>query len=219
MWQRMLEVGARRCMLERGHCHRDQRAWVGDAWWSGLRLQVEVYDMLDETCLLSADRELTQAYDPLQLRYDPLEIRIAAADRSEKVCPAFSAASRDPVRRRFECIYDYFQRPAVEDGEISVKMYVRDEIKGRQALLWSSCYYVEGLQCNDVTANDVTRPHLPEGSLHVQQAESLPIHLQPCPSRPSPECSCGVLCAARAGPRGDGGGGQDVAAGGGLPGH
>jgi hypothetical protein len=38
MWRRASEVGARRCMVERGHCLRYQRAWVGSKWYRKLRL-------------------------------------------------------------------------------------------------------------------------------------------------------------------------------------
>jgi hypothetical protein len=101
--RRVSEVGARRCVLERGHCHRDQRAWVGGTWWGHLRLQVEVWDMLDETCLLSAEGRMG-------LTDHPHELRLEGADRVEVVGPAFSAASRDPVQRRFASIDDYFRR-------------------------------------------------------------------------------------------------------------
>jgi hypothetical protein len=99
MERRVSEVGARRCVLERGHCVRDQRAWVGVNWWWGLRFEVEVWDTLDETCLLSTEGDFC-------LSYDPFELRVAGADRVEVVCPAFSAASRDPVERRFASIDD-----------------------------------------------------------------------------------------------------------------
>jgi hypothetical protein len=42
MRRRVSAMGARRCMLEQGHCHRDQRAWVGSYWRWRLRLLFEV---------------------------------------------------------------------------------------------------------------------------------------------------------------------------------
>jgi hypothetical protein len=93
MERRVPEVGARQCVLERGLCHRDQRAFVGKTWRLGLRLQVEVWDLLDETCLLSAEGRMGIAEDPL-------ELGLVGADPCEVVCPAFSAASRDPEQRR-----------------------------------------------------------------------------------------------------------------------
>jgi hypothetical protein len=131
MMGRVSEVGARRCVLERGHCDRDQRAWVGDTWWSTLRLQIEVWDNLNETCLLSAAGEMAISDHPYEL--------CLAADRCEVVGPAFSAASRDPVQRRFASIEDYFRRgPGRVQAPILVKVYVRDQQRGRQALLWAT---------------------------------------------------------------------------------
>jgi hypothetical protein len=176
MRRRVSEVGARRCVLERSHCFRDMRAWVGDTWWSGLRLQVEVWDMLDETCLLSAEGKLS-------ITDHPHVMRLTGADRMEVVCPAFSAASRDPEQRRFADIDDYFRRGGdmVEEG-IRVRVYVRDERTTRQVLLWGFLYEDE-LQCHDVHPDDPVRPHLPEGSRFVQQAEHLPIHTSVLPGQ------------------------------------
>jgi hypothetical protein len=131
MERRVSEVGARRCMLERGHCLRDQRTFVGATWWDNIRLQVEVWDGLDETCLLSAEGGMA-------LTYPPCELGLDGADRVELVCPAFSAASRDPVQRRFASIDDYFRRPegTVQEG-IRIRVWVRDTLTGRQALLWT----------------------------------------------------------------------------------
>jgi hypothetical protein len=168
MARRVRKVGARRCVLERGLCHRDRRAWVGDAWWYHLRLQVEVWDELDGTCLLSAQGEM-------DLSVHPHTLRLTGTDRVEVVGPAFSAASRDPVQRRFASIDDYFRRGADTVQEmIRVRVYVRDEWTGRQALLWSFRYDDE-LQCFDVPPDDPLAPHLPEGSRRVEQAEDLPI--------------------------------------------
>jgi hypothetical protein len=179
MGRRVSEVGARRCVLERGHCHRDKRAWVGDAWWPNLRLHVEVWDMLDETCLLSAEGELGMSEHPHQLR-------LTGADRVEVVGPAFSAASRDPVQRRFASIDDYLRRGpegTVEQG-ITVRVYVRDEVRGRQALLWHY-EYTDELQCFDVPPHHPRRPYLPEGSPIVGQAEDMPIYSPALPGQAS----------------------------------
>jgi hypothetical protein len=128
------EVGARRSLLDRGHCIRDQRAWVGWTWFYDLRLQVEVWDMLDETCLLATEGLLNRSAQPHHLG-------LIGADRVEMVGPAFSAASRDPVHRRFASIDDYFRRlEGTVDNSILVRIYVRDETRVRQALLWDFCY-------------------------------------------------------------------------------
>jgi hypothetical protein len=171
-------MGARRCVLERALCHRFQRALVSWAWTWDLTLEVEVWDMLDETCLLSAEGELCSPDYPHKLR-------VKGADRCEVVCPAFSAASRDPVQRRFASINDYCRRQedTVEKG-IHFKVYVRDERTGRQALLWD-VYHEHGLVCEDVdpVPDDPIPPFLPEGSLHVYQAEYLPIYSRALPGQ------------------------------------
>jgi hypothetical protein len=167
MGRRVSEVGARRCVVERGLCHRDRRAWVGRSWWWNLRLQVEMWDMIDKTCLLSAE-------GTLGLSEHPHEFSLDGADRVEVVGPAFSAASRDPVHRRFASIDDYFQWAGDEaEGGICVRVYVRDEPRGRQALLWD-CHH-NALECEGVGVDDHMRPHLPEGSRLVTQAHHLPI--------------------------------------------
>jgi hypothetical protein len=177
MERRVSEVGARRCVLERGHCIRDTRAWVGGTWWCHLRLQVEVWDMLDGFRLLSAEGEGG-------LSNHPHSLGLMGADRVEVVGPAFSAASRDPVRRRFASIDDYFRRgPDVIKAPINVRVYVRDERTGRQALLWDLACMNE-LRCEDVAPDDPIWHHLPEGSRFVTQADYLPIHSPAFHDRP-----------------------------------
>jgi hypothetical protein len=170
-------VGARRCVLERGHCIRDMRAWVGDTWWCNLRLQVEVWDLLDGMRLLSAEGEMS-------ITYHPHVLRLTGADRCEVVGPAFSAASRDPVQRRFAGIDDYFRRgpEGTVQAPFKVRVYVRDELMGRQAMLWGFQYDNE-LQCFDVDPDDAMRPHLPEGSRFVHDTDSLPIYSPALPGQ------------------------------------
>jgi hypothetical protein len=181
MRRRLSEVGARRCVLEHGHCFRDQRAFVGEAWRCNLRLQVEVWDTLDEFCLLSTAGEMVMSPHPHSLI-------LRGADRVEVVGPAFSAASRDPVQRRFASIDDYFRRPegTPEEG-IGIRVYVRDERTGRQALLWDARYGGEKLSCEDVHPNNPLRPFLPEG-IQVRQADFLPLYSPALPGQALHAC-------------------------------
>jgi hypothetical protein len=177
MGRRVSEVGARRCVVERGHCTRDKRAWLEDTWWPPLRLQVEVWDELAETCLLSAEGQMG-------LSEQPHTLRVKGTDRVEVVGPAFSAASRDPVQRRFASIDDYFRRGpegTVQEG-IGVRVYVRDERTGRQTLLWD-LEHQEELECEDVPPDDHLRPHLPEGSRLVRQGNTLPLYSPALPGQ------------------------------------
>jgi hypothetical protein len=176
MARRVSAVGARRCVLERGHCHRDKRAFVGNTWGGNLRLQVEVWETLDGTCLLSAEGTMAMSDHPH-------ELCLTGADRREVVGPAFSAASRDPVQRRFASIDDYFRRGAgTVKAPIWVRVYVRDQRTGRQALLWETGLQGE-LQCVDVPPHDSLRPHLPEGSRRVHQAGYLPTYSPALPGQ------------------------------------
>jgi hypothetical protein len=161
MRPRVSEVGARRCVVERGLCHRDKRAWVGHRCWFGVRLQVEVWDNLDETCLPA----------------HPHMLSLAGTDRVEVVCPAFSAASRDPVRRRFASINDYFRRgPDTVEKGVLTRVYVKDERRGRQALLWEHFFRLE-LGCMDVAPTD-----RPDAALPAQRKP--PRHTRPRPAHP-----------------------------------
>jgi hypothetical protein len=170
MGRRVSEVGVRRCLLERAHCFRDQRAWVAETWLYDLRLQVEVWDALDETCLLAAEGRMG-------VTDHPHDLSLVGVDRVEVVGPAFSAASRDPVQRRFASIDDYFRRgPDTVDEPVFARVYVRSDLTGRQALLWDTPYPRRDLQCVDVPPEDLMRPHLPEGSRRVEHLEYLPIY-------------------------------------------
>jgi hypothetical protein len=137
---------------------------------------VEVWDTLDETCLLSAE-------GGMGLTYHPHTLRLIGADRVEVVCPAFSAASRDPVQRRFASIGDYFRRPeGTVQKAIAVRVYVRDENMGRQALLWGASNQMT-LSCQDVPHEDGMRPHLPDGSRIVRQDAYLPVYSPALPGQ------------------------------------
>jgi hypothetical protein len=176
MGRRVSEVGARRYVLKRGHCIRDVRAWVGWTWSITLALEVEVWDMLDETCLLATEGRMG-------ISAHPYVLRLKGPERVEVVGPAFSAASRDPVQRRFASIDDYFRRgPDTVKAPISVRVYVRDYRTGRQALLWDLACVGE-LQCEDVPPDDPFSDHLPEGSRRVTQPASLPIYSPTLPGK------------------------------------
>jgi hypothetical protein len=169
--RRVSAVGTRRCVLERGHCIRDQRAWTGETWGAHLRLQVEVWDYSNECTLFSAEGD-TGPTD------HPHELRLEGADRWEVVGPAFSAASRDPVQRRFASTDDYFRRGPGNTVKKAfwVRVYVRDKPTGRKALLWATQSVASKFDCVDVPPDNPFRPHLPQGSRRRVQAENLPTY-------------------------------------------
>jgi hypothetical protein len=63
-------------------------------------------------------------------------------------------------------------------------VYVSDEKRGRQALLWNHHYGPEEFECVDVPPDHPIRPHLPEGSRIVRQAQALPIYSPALPFHP-----------------------------------
>jgi hypothetical protein len=157
---RAYEVGARQCVLERGRCHYDRRAVVGDEWWVGIQLQVEIVDTLDEFRMFSAGGRMSPSTDAdgriTGLRLSP------DWDESVMTGPAFSVASRDPEQRmRFTDIGDVFSAPFVR-----IRIYVSNESSGRQALLWETRDGFE-LDCDEVEEDDYMCKHLPEGSRRV----------------------------------------------------
>jgi hypothetical protein len=146
-------------------------------WGEDLRLQVEVLDVLDEFVLFSGEGQM-------RLSRSPLSIRICGADRCEYVGPAFSAASRDPVQRRFANIDDYFEREAdTNDQGFMIRVYVRDERTGRQAVLWDGYYEGGELMCVNVAQDELRRPHLPEGSRYVTPEEYFDLYSPLLPGR------------------------------------
>jgi hypothetical protein len=53
---------------------------------------------------------------------------------------------------------------------------VRDDLGGRQAVLWGTSSAASKFECEDVPPDNAMRPYLPEGSRRVLQAEYLPIY-------------------------------------------
>jgi hypothetical protein len=125
--------GSRAYVVEHGRALLERRRWAeGQRSLGGLRMHFEVWDESDGLRLLSAEGPM--AFDTLD---DSL---IIVGEGSRTVAPPFSAASRDPRSLRFTSIADYFERAHETDlpSGLHVRVAVRDERTGRQALLWSS---------------------------------------------------------------------------------
>jgi hypothetical protein len=133
---RVASSGYRAYVVEYGRAVLERRVAVERSdWWLGMRMHFEVWDELDGLRVLSAEGPV--AFDQGD---DSLFMRPEREGWSRVVAASFSAASRDPGPFRFTSVPDYFRR-AHEDGlpaGLHVRVTVRDERNGRQALLWSS---------------------------------------------------------------------------------
>jgi hypothetical protein len=148
-------------LLKYGHCLLHRRAWMGEALEDGFSLSFEVWDAMDGLRMLSAS-------GPIRVQMDQqggfTSLRMGGPHRRELPGPAFSAASRDPLRRRFASMEDYFGRGHLPEfgAALSVRVTVTDERTGRMALLWSTrkdaAYLTEAPLA-------YWEPFLPEGSI------------------------------------------------------
>lgn len=87
---------------------------------------------------------MLSASGPIRVQIDQsggfTSLRIGGGERREVRGPAFSAATRDPVHRRFTSMEDFFSRGHLPEFEaaLAVRVTVTDERTGRMALLWST---------------------------------------------------------------------------------
>jgi hypothetical protein len=149
-------------------------------------------DTLDETRLLSAEGRMS-FYDNGD---EGLGLVIGEDDC--EVGPAFSAASRDPDERRYVGVEDYFFSAYDDRRLFQIRIYVKDEWSGRQALLWET--RDDMLDCRAMEHDDPLRFSLPQGSLRVHARRCR------CMGPPFPGKACGrpfgSICAPRRATRG-----------------
>jgi hypothetical protein len=115
---------------------RDPFKWkeCGDEWWYGLEAHAEIYDRMDGLQLLSIrgpiDLNDDDAYVAMFFIHDSPLVQIKNA--------AFSAASRDPVGRRFASMEEYFTRGHGEEYPccLCIRVTLRDTRTGRMAVVW-----------------------------------------------------------------------------------
>jgi hypothetical protein len=113
----------------------ERRMWSGNDWAAGLELHVEVFDRMDGLQMLSARGHLKWKV------YEAANQTVVALPRlpAVEVCgSSFSAASRDPVRRRFAGIGAYFSQGhrSRYPCSLCVRVTVRDQRTGKGGLLW-----------------------------------------------------------------------------------
>jgi hypothetical protein len=124
-----------------------------------------VLRLLGETYLLTAEGGSLPSHSFLDLGYD------GPWEPCDVEAPAFSAASEDPVQRRFASIDEYFQGGDQEVREpFTVEVFVRDKWTGKEALLWNASYLRGALRCFEIPVDDPMKPYSPEGSRRVEQA-------------------------------------------------
>jgi hypothetical protein len=108
----------------------------GDDWQAHLLLSFEILDEQDSLRLFSASGPVDLI---LSSESGLTALRLTGVKRTE-VCRPFSAASRDPEKRRFKTIKDFFangsqpQYPAT----LRVRVMGTDTRTGKQALLYTS---------------------------------------------------------------------------------
>ena len=130
-----LQGGARGEVMGYGRCLVQRRIWVGEEWWSGLRLGIDILDKMDGLRMYSASGRLWVGPDEQTNR---TRLYIKAGPQARQVAgPAFSAASRDPEQRRFLDVGDYIGRALWEDSasRFCMRLTATDEKRGRVAVL------------------------------------------------------------------------------------
>jgi hypothetical protein len=131
-----LQSPCRNSLVQYGRCLATPTVRDGNDWQAHLLLSFEVLDERDSLRLFSAS-------GPVDLILSPesglTALRLTGAKRTE-VCRPFSAASRDPEKRRFKTIKDFFAHGSQPQYPASLRVRVvgTDTRTGKQALLYSS---------------------------------------------------------------------------------
>jgi hypothetical protein len=129
---------------------------LDNAFLEGLEGHVEVFDRMDGLQMLSMRGPLSFTE---QVEYLGMELSIVGPHPCSQVDgAAFSAASRDPVLRRFASIEEYFTRGHGEEYPccLCIRVTLRDTRTGRMAVVWAQenvilgmmGYYHNGYDCH-----------------------------------------------------------------------
>ena len=126
-----LQGGGRGELVEYGRCLVERNVFVGQKWWSGLRLGIEVLDKMDGNRILFVDGPIL-VLPALEGGEARLQIQTGPTTRRELGSP-FSAASRG-----FHSTQEYLAGAHAPDAasRICVRVSVTDSSKRRCALLF-----------------------------------------------------------------------------------
>jgi hypothetical protein len=128
----------------------------GDDWLEGLEGHVEVFDRMDGLQMLSmrGPVSFSEAYPQiaLEFRTEQPETQVKAA--------AFSAASRDPLRR-FSTMMDYLEKKHRDEYPccLCIRVTLRDMRTGKMAVIWE--------ESNHGSEHDAIEFSDDEGGLYV----------------------------------------------------
>lgn len=120
---------------------------------------------------------MLSASGPIRVQIDQqggfTSLRMGGKERREVRGAPFSAASRDPLRRRFTSMEDFFSRSHMPEFEsqLCVRVMVTEERTGRMALLWSTRKDAAYLTEAPLT---YWEPFLPEVWMSLDLSSSLP---------------------------------------------
>ena len=131
-----LQSPCRNALVQYGKCLAMPTVRDGDDWQAHLLLSFEVIDERDSLRLFSASGPVDLI---LSSESGLTALRLTGVKRTE-ICRPFSAASRDPDKRRFKTIKDYFANGSQPQYPASLRVRVvgTDTRTGKQALLYSS---------------------------------------------------------------------------------
>lgn len=132
------------CLAQYGKCLVEKRVKTGEGdVLENLEMHVEVWDAgVVSARIYSAMGSIRTTIVQGTTPEDPLTVilRISGPHRKEVAGPAFSAADRDPVQRRFPTIVDCFQASHLLDNplHLCMRVMVSDRQTGNMALVWES---------------------------------------------------------------------------------
>jgi len=126
----------RDALVQYGKCLAMPTVRDGDDWQAHLLLSFEILDERDSLRLFSASGPVDLI---LSSESGLTALRLTGTKRTEVCCP-FSAASRDPEKRRFKNIKDFFANGSQPQfpAALRVRVMGKDTRTGKQALLYTS---------------------------------------------------------------------------------
>lgn len=170
-------------MMNYGRALINRRCFTADDVWRRLSLSFEVLDKSKERprllSVVGHEVVARSALRPDGTEY--INIILQGPNRVEVSGEAFSAASMDPVHRRYANVRQYFQQSHREGSPSSlcVRVMAYDKFTGKKALIYEGG---KNLRKNIVEPSPWTIPYLPPGSFRVFEDSYIPITCySPCP--------------------------------------
>lgn len=170
-------------IMNYGRALINRRVFTADDIWKRLSLSFEVLDKSKERprllSVVGNEVVARSALRPDGTEY--INIILQGPNRVEVRGEPFSAASMDPLHRRYADIRQYFQQSHREGSPSSlcVRVMAYDKVTGKKALIYEGG---QNLRRNIVEPSPWTIPYLPAGSFRVFEDSYIPITcFSPCP--------------------------------------